>query len=63
LIEVLAVDVPKPLAGPRGADREGIQGVLVADEQNSAFLEDPAPNLERELVIEDEVEVGAGKAL
>src|SRR6266508_480972 len=44
LLEVRAVDVPEALKGARGADRQGVERLLVADEQDHAFVEDPAPD-------------------
>ena len=52
------MNVPEALEGSRGPDREGVESRFVTDEQHHAFLEDPAPDVERELVKEDEVEVG-----
>ena len=63
LIEVLAVDVPEAFEGPRGADRESVEGILVPREKDCAFLEDAASDVEGELLEDGEVQIGVREVL
>src|SRR5205809_4474128 len=63
LVEVLAVNVAEALPGPRRADGDSIEGILVPRVEDRAFLEDPAPDVKRQRLEDRDVEVSLGQVL
>jgi hypothetical protein len=56
-VEVLAVDVAEAFPGPRRADGDGIEGLLVPRVEDRAVLEDPAADMKRQRLEDRHVEI------